>query len=90
MYVAFALRTEPELEFVRFLFCATERECQDAVVLLCKQFADDVPVELDWAGFPDEPVPSSEQASDPSYLQTVREQIIAAFTDEPFASESEG
>ena len=87
MFVAFALRTEPELEFVQLLFSATEPECKAAVAHLCEQFADDILVELDWVGFPGEPMPSPEQILDPSYIQAVHERIIEAFTDDPIELE---
>jgi len=94
MYIAFALQTEPELQFVQLSFCVTETECKTAVEQMCKQFADDIPVELDWVGFPDEPMPSPEQISDPNFILAIHAKIIEAFSgepdeDEPIESESE-
>ena len=83
MYVAFAIRTEPELEFVKILFCLTERESEAAVVLLCEEFADDVPVEMDRVSFPNDPMPSEEQKVNPKYVQEVRNRITSVYFGDP-------
>ena len=83
MFVAFAVRTEPELEFFQILFYQTQPESEAAVERLCEQFADDPPAEMDWVNLPDDPVPSTEQMADPNYIRDVRERIIAAYFGDP-------
>lgn len=83
MFVAFAIRTEPELEFMQIMFCATELQSKQSVAGLCEQFADDPSVETDWVSFPEDSMPSSEHTSEPAYLESIHRRIVEAYFGEP-------